>query len=491
MSDAAVALIQGPWGSGKSTACAYKLLRNALEQPAGPDGVRHRRVYVVRNTFDELDRTTLKTWVGIFPEEKFGAVKRSRPFEHRIRLGGSPGLDWEVVFLALDREDDRKKLLSAEVSDFWFNEFREINRGLLDDARGRFRFPSVGDGGVRRPQLIGDTNAPADDHWFSIMSGQAPMPEGVSRDDVKRLTKPAGWEFFLQPPGLFEVKGVDGTVDGYRPNPAAENLRFLPPDYYMQSAIGQSRQWIRVNLMNRPGQSISGEPVYPEFSEAHVSAEVLQPMQGHPLMVGVDFGRTPAAVFGQRVFDRWLVLGELVGRNIGAKDFARLIRRYVGERFPGLALMLWGDPAGEHLAEAADISPFLMFREEGLMVMPAPSNDISVRVNAVKEVHQQLVDGRPRYQVSPSCTMLIAGKRGLYQYRRLQVRGERYSESPDKNRYSHVCDAEQYMMLGAGEGQMLLTGSKGGQVATFSAPVGVIARRGPTVLRGRGIMRRR
>ena len=42
-------------------------------------------------------------------------------------------------------------------------------------------------------------------------------------------------------------------------------------------------------------------------------------------------------------------------------------------------------------------------------------------------------------------------------FRRLQVSGsDRYVDKPEKNIYSHVCDAAQYLMLGAGEDSVML-----------------------------------
>ncbi len=53
------------------------------------------------------------------------------------------------------------------------------------------------------------------------------------------------------------------------------------------------------------------------------------------------------------------------------------------------------------------------------------------------------------------------GMGGGYAYKRIQVVGdERYHDKPNKNRFSHPCDAAQYMMLGAGEGYTLLSPTK-------------------------------
>ena len=69
----------------------------------------------------------------------------------------------------------------------------------------------------------------------------------------------------------------------------------------------------------------------------------------------------------------------------------------------------------------------------------------------------RLIDGQPGLIIHPQCQMLRKGMGGGYAYRRVQVSGEeRYRDVPDKNMYSHVCEAAQYMMLGGGEGRNLI-----------------------------------
>ena len=58
------------------------------------------------------------------------------------------------------------------------------------------------------------------------------------------------------------------------------------------------------------------------------------------------------------------------------------------------------------------------------------------------------------------CKHLVKGFEGGYQYKRMQVSGERYADKPDKNHYSHVHDALQYLLLGAGEGRLLTKGQE-------------------------------
>jgi hypothetical protein len=103
-----------------------------------------------------------------------------------------------------------------------------------------------------------------------------------------------------------------------------------------------------------------------------------------------------------------------------------------------------------------------VLRARGLDARPAPSNDFLLRREAVALPLTRLVDGKPGLVVSPSCRILIQGMAGGYRYRRVEVAGEeRYHDAPDKNRFSHVCEAGQYLMLGAGEGARVIRPESG------------------------------
>ncbi|PHV09769.1 hypothetical protein, partial [Chitinimonas sp. BJB300] len=68
---------------------------------------------------------------------------------------------------------------------------------------------------------------------------------------------------------------------------------------------------------------------------------------------------------------------------------------------------------------------------------------------AVESFLVRMVDGEPALLLDPSCKTLRKGFNGGYQLRKMQVAGEeRYTEKPDKNRFSHPHDALQYVALG-------------------------------------------
>ena len=54
--------------------------------------------------------------------------------------------------------------------------------------------------------------------------------------------------------------------------------------------------------------------------------------------------------------------------------------------------------------------------------------------------------------IDPRGKTLRKARQGGYGYRRLAVAGEaRFTDAPDKNRFSHVAEALQYALVGAGE----------------------------------------
>ena len=80
------------------------------------------------------------------------------------------------------------------------------------------RYPSMKDGGCTWTGVIADTNAPEEDHWWPIMSGEVPIPDHIPKEEAKMLVKPDNWLFFTQPPAMHEDKDQDGNVTAYHSN---------------------------------------------------------------------------------------------------------------------------------------------------------------------------------------------------------------------------------------------------------------------------------
>ena len=461
--------IRGPVGSGKSVGCCVEVFRRALEQKPNDDGVRKSRWAVIRNTNPQLRTTTIKTWLDWFPESDWGNFKWSVPYTHHITVND---LDLEVIFLALDRPEDVKKLLSLELTGIWVNEAREIPKSIIDACTMRVgRYPSMREGGASWSGVICDTNAPEEDHWWAIMSGEVPIPDHIPREQATMLVKPDNWRFFVQPPAMTEKFNDKKEVTSYSLNKDAENKKNILETYYPNLIRGKTKNWIDVYVMNRLGIIQEGKPVYPDFvTETHLADEEIPVAAGVPLYVGIDFGLTPSAVFGQKVRGRWLVQAEIVAIDMGVVRFAELLRQEISTRFSGLDVYIYGDPAGDFRAQTDESTPFQILRGAGLKAVPAPSNSVDLRLEAVASQLTKMSEGLPAFLIDRRCQTLVKGFQGGYCYRRMQVSGERYDDKPEKNMYSHIHDALQYMMLGAGEGRSLIAGQK--PVKAFNARKG-------------------
>jgi hypothetical protein len=431
----------------------------ALQQVSQKDGKRRCYVHVFRDSYSRLEETTLKTWLEWFPEDEFGRFYWSKPFKHEVRIGD---IELDVTFMALEDERAASYFRSLETTMCWFNEVQYMDRLLFDEAVSRVgRYPRKIDGGAIHPQVIADMNAPDETHWVPIMRGEVAAPDWFTEEQRKAHVKPPGWEFYVQPPGLLEVKGSGGEIVGYEPNPKAENMRYLPDNYYPNVIAGKTKSWIDANVLNRVSPRRDGKPVLPDFNRAvHVAKKPLEPIPGIPLIVGLDFARKPAAIVMQHLRLEWRVLGELVARDMGANKFAPMLRNELAQKYPGLPFELWGDPSGDFKGQNDEQTPFQIFRTFKLSVRPAPSILFSVRLQAAEAVLTRMTGGKPALMISPTCTTLIAALDGGYHYRRLKTTGERYEEMPNKQDvYSDPADAWMYGLLGGGEGRMLLTGS--------------------------------
>lgn len=445
--------IKGPIGSGKSVGMCIELFKIAQQQAPNRNGVRQTRFIVARNTLPQLETTTIKTWLDWFPEHIFGRMTKKPPYTHNIRIND---IEMEVIFLALDKPEDVKKLLSLEATVIWFNEAREMQLPLVNAATGRVgRYPSKKDKPDDIPDsewptrtgVIADTNPPDDTHWWYKCAEEdawAVDQEG-KRIDPASVPVDMRWEFFDQPSGV---------------SSEAENIENLPENYYQKYIIGKTKEEIDVYVHGKYGFIKSGQPVYEyAYNDDMHTVDDLEVIPNAKIYVGLDFGLTPCAVYGQKTArGQWQIISELVTDDMDLPTFARLLRADINEKFAGKEVLYYGDPSGG-FREGDGRTAFDMFRPEGIIVRAAPTNKFQPRKDSVIQPLLRMVDGQPGFLLSKKgCPVLRRGFNGGYKYKQLQVSGDaRYSPEPDKNRFSHPHDALQYLLAAGGEYRQMLT----------------------------------
>lgn len=450
-----VAIIEGPVGSGKSVASCLRLARHAYEQAPSPDGTCYTRFIIVRNTKPQLRDTTIKTWLEVFPESMYGQFLRGDNLSHIWRFvprNYKHPIVAEFLFRALDDAADVANLLSLEATGFWFNECREIAEEIMSHAGRRLRYRN-GERPSTWAGIIGDTNPWDTEHYL----------------EERLVTNPReGWKHFQQPGGM---------------EPDAENLcnleqtaetmalPFNDPrridqgrNYYRKALIDYTADDARVYVHAKRGLTRSGKPIYTEFNDRiHVRAFELDPRV--PIRIGMDFGRTPAALVAQRtVFGQWKVRYELCADDMGVKAFGAELKRFLADKFPtGYEVeQFTGDPAGNE-RDGSENTAFDLLKASGFDVArPATTNEPSIRVGTVNEQFGRLVEGEPALLIHPDCKVLRRACVDGYHYRKLQVAGNRYDDKPNKNQYSHVAEALQYLLLGGGEGKAHVRRAPGG-----------------------------
>lgn len=437
------AFIMGPLGSSKTYASCWKAFRVMTNQAPDRERIRRTRLLAVRNTYGDLLGTTAKDWLGMFKHLGRMVYGSKEPPTHflKFKLPDGTTVESEMIFLALDREEHVRKLRGYQLTAAMLSEVKELPHAILDMLDLRVgRFPGVSEGGCTWSGMFGDTNAPDTDHWYYELAEE---------------TKPEGWDFFKQPGGLIR----DTPDSPWRINPDAENLRNLKGGgmYYLNGSQGKADDWIKVNLANEYGFVKDGKPVYPDYVDS-VHCRTFELSKHLGIEIGIDFGLTPAAIIGQRAVNgAWLLRHEICAKDTGTARFADEIVRFLGIHYQGWVVNgIYGDPAGGQ-RQAGDVDEhtnFQIMAAHGVHATPAPGdNDITLRTETFAKPMRVMIDGRPAIQIHPDCAKLRKGCAGKYAYHRVKVVGEeRFRDMPNKNEYSHPCDAGQYLLLGGGEG---------------------------------------
>lgn len=433
-----VALLNGPGGSGKTIASAKKALVSAQRMPPfglTKDGTAIRRypLGVWRQKYDNLWKATIKSWWKVFPKDLPGSDWQGaspRSATHTIRFRDQWGMiELIAMFLAFGDVADPEDLRGFEFMDVYLNEIDTLPEELfayLADRIGRDPPRQVSKRGGR---YYGDCNAPDVTNWVFRDFWEAPKP---------------GFVLYRQPGG--REAGAE--------NPA------MGRDYYDQSArINAHRPWwVRRMVDNVPGMTRGENLVYPVYDDTRMfSAVELEPELRLPVLVGVDGGLTPAAVYGQEMPDGQLrILAEIAMSRAGMEELGTAMLVLEARRFRGCEFVTDCDPSMT-AGEDKDGGPALekgsdrdrLAEKLQRKVAPASTNEPGRRWDAVRDkIGLNLGLNRPGLILDPSCKVLHRGFLQTYHYR--PTAGTNDLSSVVKTFDSHAHDALQYLALRCG-----------------------------------------
>lgn len=438
--------LEGPFGSGKTSGGSVEVPYRGVRQVPSPiDNTRYLRHTFVRDTYRNLDKTTIPSWLTWFPKD-LGEWDGGPPARHTIkfRLPDRTNVHLEVDFIALGERRVEDVMRGYETTSAEVDEADRMPLDVINFIRGRLgRYPTKQHGGAS---------------WYGIwLLFNAP---DIENDMYKLFVEdpPDGCTLFQQPSGF---------------SPQAENLQNLPDGYYQELARGQPEWWIRRYIRNQWGYSREGQPVFPEFNDQlHVPAEEIEPVEGLPLIIGADAGLDPCAAIRQIMPNgQKRTIDELVCEHgTGPTTFGERLNELMRDRYRGFKpeqISAWCDPSAIYGGDQEGGDPAwvdVVNKTTGIRFRPAPTNKITPRLEAVRQPMLRLIDGHtPGYLLSPRCKILRKAYNSAYRYRRKRLVGEtQYDPLPEKNSASHPADADQYAALALGE-YLDVTGRKEAQ----------------------------
>lgn len=399
-SSARMKLLVGPFGSGKSVAAIFELLRNATLS-------HNSRFVIVRDSYRNLMDTCIRTFFSCIPEAAGTWQKSELIFTMPSYTGGQI----EFMFRSAETEDDVAKFHGLEITGFWLDEAKDLSPDVKMILSGRMRYP------LDHPYYVGlfTTNPCDTEHWL--------------------------YQQFVANP-------LDGHA--YWRQTANEN-KHLPKNYYedMAAAFRDRPEMYRRYVLGEWGAVFSGKAVYGEefHFDTHVGKGPIVPVMEQTIVRSWDFGLTPACVFSQvHPNGQWIVLREVWSDNSSIDEFSDAVLAVSSRFFTGFKFEDVGDPAGKARAPTDESTCYDVLASKGIFCTEAPTNDLIPRLESVKRRLIRTRKGHPLMIIDPRCKRLIDGFSGGY---RFKERGatQTYADTPEKNQYSHIHDALQYGAL--------------------------------------------
>lgn len=252
-----------------------------------------------------------------------------------------------------------------------------------------------------------------------------------------------GVEAWQNPKNKFVIVKLHYTADPKKRDPSwLENIR---------SAMSVSKFRQEYDLQ---WDTFHGKPVFPDFSEKLHCVESASPEIGLPLLLGVDQGLNAACVVCQQQGERFVVLKEILGVNMGAERFVEKVCRELALDFPEWSdlkkdFIVYMDPAGFSRRDVDERTYASVWVNRGFKrCFPGPMLWEERRQSVEGGLLKQNKEGSIFRIVKGECSLLLRGFNGGYRYSEKAFDVEPTRARPVKDEHSHVQDALQYVKGG-------------------------------------------
>ncbi len=294
--------------------------------------------------------------------------------------------------------------------------------------------------------------------WFGISQANE---KGITRSLYDTLCSRLRWEKAATYHAFFEANYGAKWIISLR-NEWAKTGRgniieastmdnpYLPAEY-IENLKSKPAWWQEYFVYGcwRPLIEGEGDPFWEhDFDyDLHISRETIKPIPKTTVIIGIDFGNTPAALWCQvNAFGQLCVIREYQQEFPGVNHLAKEIKRVNAEIFAGCKdFVLIGDPAGSAKSQTDAKSCFDVLRAEGLTVNAGIQNKVR-RFETIRKILNLRIDDKyPAIIISPDCEILKGGFVQGYIIKRSIDGSIPDMKDPEKNEYSHLQDCLQYI----------------------------------------------
>lgn len=401
-SQATADLFSSRRGEGKSTGLAWSCFYHTRHNPGASWAF-------VRDTWENMQKTTLKTFFEWFPPGIFGTfnqTKKTFTWAEGVARG-------EVDFMGMDDPHDASKMLSRELGGIAIDEpapavgSTGIDEMIFDLGKSSLRQP-----GMKWYALKLAENNPDESHWT-----------------YRRFVTDKREDFVLWQPSK------------------PENESNLPPNYYadLRRMFSHRPDLVRRFVDGEFGFQSEGKAVTPQWSDRLHLATGLAPMKSEVYCLW-DWGHNPTCIITQiSPLGHWLILDAIVGEDIGAEELIDgAVKPLLNDRYRRLPLRHCGDPQGKQREQTSIYRSALrlMLKSLGGTWRPGPVK-LEPGIDALQSILTRTIQGRGVVQVDRDRAAPVwQALRGGWHYH--TARTGLVSNEPKKNIHSHPGDAMRY-----------------------------------------------